>query len=454
VLGGQGGGARSASADRLRDMYFGEYVRAWRDLIANLVVATPTSIEDAIAELRALNGTENGPYAVLFRTLATNARLDMSPASLKEKLVEGVKGLASAAASKLGKDAGAPEKKSPAEEKLAPLIRFGVGETPRGSAPTAPPPLSQCLEELKTLEVKLGMLRESKGEPTQALAEELGRTSATVERLLTGLDGATRLLVEPLLMNPIRGSRGGVATAATSALGDKWKADVFATYESKIAPRYPFTDGPDVALSDFIEFFRPQGGTLWGFFEKNLADRLERSGSTFSIRPSADPTQFTGDFLRCLGNAQQITDAVFGSGAEALVPMSIKLDTPGGSVGKVKLTIDGQVLTRAEGVDAWLPTQWPGKGPARGGILKVEAPAFVDEMPRNGDFGFFRLLAAGGLKPVSQGTPTYIATFPLSRAGAPPVTVQVRPSRAVHPFAPGFFSRLRCPPIISVGSSQ
>jgi type VI protein secretion system component VasK len=70
-------------------------------------------------------------------------------------------------------------------------------------------------------------------------------------------------------------------------------------------------------------------------------------------------------------------------------------------------------------------------------------------MPRNGDFGFFRLMSAGGLKATKQDTPTYVATFPLSREGAPPVTVSVRPSRAVHPFAPDFFSRLKCPQTIT-----
>jgi type VI secretion system protein ImpL len=455
VLGSYGGSAQAVSADRLRDTYFDDYVRAWKNFIGGLVVSTPASVEDAIQELTVLANGDNNPYTVLFRSLATNARLDMSPASLKDKLLEGAKDMAAGAAAKLlKKDGGAPENKiSPVEERLGPLIRFGAADAPRGSAPVAPTPLAQCLGELNTLAVRLGMLRESRSEPTQALSEELARTSATVERLLTGLDGATRLLVEPLLMNPIRGSRAGVATTVTSALGDKWKADVWATYDSKIAPRYPFSNGPDVALSDFVEFFRPQGGTLWGFFEKNLSDRLERSGAVFTPRPSADPAGVTGGFLQCLSHAQQITDAVFGAGAEALVPMSIKLDTGGVNIGKVKLTIDGTVLAAGNGPDQWMPAQWPGKGPGRGAVLKVEGVNFTDEVPRNGDFGFFRLLAAGGLKATRQESPTYVATFPSSRDGAPPVTLAVRPSRAVHPFASDFFSRLKCPQNIVVAGA-
>ena len=46
---------------------------------------------------------------------------------------------------------------------------------------------------------------------------EFERTSTTVKRLLASLDGSTRLLVEPLLMNPIRGSTAGVARESTTA---------------------------------------------------------------------------------------------------------------------------------------------------------------------------------------------------------------------------------------------
>ncbi|HEX7670734.1 MAG TPA: type VI secretion protein IcmF/TssM N-terminal domain-containing protein, partial [Polyangiaceae bacterium] len=250
------GGTRPASMARLREMYFDKYVRAWRDLLTNLVVSTPTSIEDAIAELRALDGAENGPYTGLFRTLTANARLDMAPTGLAAQLAEKAKGALGAVTGKLLKaDAGTAEPAiSLVEDRLTPLIRFGVGETARPGAPSPPSSLLQCLEELRTLEVKLGQLRESKTEPTGELEESLARTSGTVERLLAGLDGSTRLLVEPLLMNPIRGSRAGVASSSHGALGDKWKADVWTAYDAKIAPRYPFADAPDIAIADFVEF--------------------------------------------------------------------------------------------------------------------------------------------------------------------------------------------------------
>src|SRR5690606_27953500 len=86
VLGGAGD-VKTASSERLREMYFDKYVRAWKDFFAGLEVATPVSVEDALAELRALDSVENGPYIRLFRTLAENARLDMSPPRLADKVV-------------------------------------------------------------------------------------------------------------------------------------------------------------------------------------------------------------------------------------------------------------------------------------------------------------------------------------------------------------------------------
>jgi type VI secretion system protein ImpL len=365
----------------------------------------------------------------------------MSPTSLKDKAAAKAKELIASAQGDAGKKA---REKSPVEERLMPLIRFGVGDQDAAAGSGGPAPLAQCIEELRTLEVKLEQLRASQGAPTEEFHSELAQTASTVERLLTRLDGATRLLVEPLLMNPIRGSRTGVATTATSALGEKWKAEVWSFYAEKIAQRYPFGSGPDVALADFSDFFRPEG-VLWGFFERNLQGQLERSGSNFAPRPSLNPTSWRGDFLRCLTHAQQITDAVFGSSPKAEIPITVKLETSGPDVAEARFTLDGETVVYRNEPERWFPMHWPGKGPARGAALPVRGKNFTDEIPRHGDFGFFRFLAAGNVKPQKGPAPTFVASYALSRAGTEPALVAIRPSRSVHPFHADFFKRLRCP---------
>jgi type VI secretion system protein ImpL len=273
--------------------------------------------------------------------------------------------------------------------------------------------------------------------------------------LLGGLDTTSRLLLEPLLMNPIRGSRAQVASSGNAFLGEKWKAEVWETWNSKLANRYPFAESPDeVTLPEFVEFFRPQAGLLWKFYDKNLANSLERSGNTFTPKGAVDPIPFRPDFLQCLGHAQEITDAVFGAGGDPLVPFSLKMQSVGPNVSEVTFSVDGQANVYRNEPERWLATQWPGKGTTHGAALKVKGAGFADEIPRNGDFGLFRLLAAGGIKPAGAGTDgLLVGNWNLTRSGEPPVTIQFRPSKGNHPFGRDFFRRMKCPADVTLANT-
>jgi type VI secretion system protein ImpL len=460
VLGGTPqdlGDVRKTSADLLRKMYFERYVRAWYDFFAGFDVQTPTDIRSAIDELAALT-EPRGPHDLLFRALVDNARLELEAPSLLGKLMQkGAEAIASASAQLTGRDAGPDERAiSPVEREFEPLLRFAEGDS-GGGRPDGSAALRQYISELRKLDVSLTQLRESRTEPTAQFEAELARTATAVEALLgaAGFDAAMRRVLEPLFMNPIRGSRAGVVSTAFSYLNDKWKAEVWETWNGKLAGRYPFADSTDgdVTVPEFVEFFRPAMGTLWKFFDKNLQDKLERTGNQFAPRPSAESVPFLGEFLGCLNRAQEITDAIFGGGGEPVVPFSLKIESVHSDISDITLTVDGKAISYQNGPEKWLSAEWPGKGPNKGGILEVRGTSgFVDRIPRAGDFGFFRLLAWGGLKSLSaaghDSGPVMVASWPLSRAGEPPVRIQLKPAKSVHPFAPGFF-RMKCPAAIT-----
>ena len=49
---------------------------------------------------------------------------------------------------------------------------------------------------------------------------------------------------------------------------------------------YWLSSAYEVPMSDFAEFFRPNTGIIWAFYEENLSSRLLRSGTRFTPRPS------------------------------------------------------------------------------------------------------------------------------------------------------------------------
>jgi type VI secretion system protein ImpL len=445
-------GASTGNAERLRELYFQRYSRAWLDFLSGLEVKAPEDVDTAVRELRVLTEAE-GPYVRLFRTLSENLSLEVDPPTLIDKAVDQAQAMAAKA---LKQDAGPGERVvSSVEKQFKPLLRFGFGDSSGGKGDATPSGLSQYLAQLTTLEVALTQMAEAKGEPTSDFGAELSRTAGAVQRLLAGLDSSTRLVIEPLLMNPIRGSRAGVSRAGDAALADKWKAEVWEAWNTTLAARYPFAEVPaEATVAEFSEFFRPQTGILWRFYEATLRDRLERSGNAFVPKAAAEPVAFRPDFMKCLNVAQEITDAVFGTAPMPQVPFSVNIQPAASNIAEVALRIDGQAIVYRNEPERWQQSQWPGKGPQRGGTLQVKGAGFTDEIPRDGEFGLFRLLASGGLKAVQGGgIPILAGSWTLARPGDPVVTIQFKPAKSTHPFTKDFFRRMKCPAEIAPGAA-
>jgi type VI secretion system protein ImpL len=452
---------KKSGADQLRELYFQRYTKAWSEFIAGLAVVAPTEMKAALDELRVISASD-GPYVRLFKVISENVRLDVTPPkTLAEQALEKGEAAAAAKASAAGIDAGAPPPPravSPVERQFEPLLLFGFGEASAGKADAAPSKLSLYLAQLTTLEAALGQLAETNASPAQEFDAALSRTATSVQTLLGGLDPRTRMILEPLLMNPIRGSRKGVMNADFAALSESWQKEVWEIYSTKLLPRYPFADAPaEVSLAEFTDFFKPEGGLLWKFFATNLATRLERAGNTYRPRAAADALPFRPDFLQCLNVAAEITDATFGGGQVASVPFGIKIHPASSKVAEISLAVDGLNTVYRNEPERWVPVTWPGTGSPRGAVLQVRGAGFTDEIPRMGDFGLFRLFEAGGLKPgaaLAEGAGVLSGSWLLSRAGESPVTIDVRPAKSVHPFTKGMFRRLRCPQAVTTVSAQ
>jgi type VI secretion system protein ImpL len=443
-----------SSTEQIEKLYFDRYVRAWMDFLVGLDVATPTNLNSAIEEISALDKGE-GPYVRLFRRLAENVRLDLEAPGLEEQArAKGAQVVAQVTAA--GQAAPTPPERrvSPVEQHFRRMLRFGFGDAAPAPGIELPPSLlSQYLDQLRALEVSLRQLQDSGTEPSTELGSELDRTSASIERLLAGFDQTEHLALEPVLLNPIRGSQRVVAAQGRAALTDRWRVEVWEPYR-RLVNRYPFVPkaSSDVPLPDFAEFFRPQNGTFWRFYDEMLSSRFMHSGARFVPRPSEIKSGFRSDFLECLAVAQEIGEAVFVDGAQQpLVPFKVKMQSVDSRVSEITFNLDGETLTYRNEPEKWRALQWPGKNGPAGASLQVKGADFSALVERDdGEFGFSRLLAAGDVKPVSPGSLTLEASWRFSLHGSESrVTIQFQASRRQHPFLPGFFNRLNCPSAIT-----
>jgi type VI secretion system protein ImpL len=448
----------------LRARYFRDYDHAWSTFLRNIDVQSPKNGQRALAELVALSEPE-WPYGRLLRIMNENMNLDTGAAGAE---------LAPADRSVVEKFVAWLTKRRPKEgakpteaegtfwpDELArfrPLAAFAVPPPDAKPAEAASTGLNQYMGTLHKLVSVLKDLNEADAKPNpKGAADEFEAAYRATWAMLASQDADTKRVLEPLLVPPIKMSWASVVGDAGAAAEGLWELDVWKPWTEKLQAVYPFKpDADDDAnVDDFAEFFRPQTGTLWGFYEQNLKGSFgSRGGGSFEpSRRFGAEAPFGTSLASCLRNSQQITRAMFSDDAKAAtVAFDVNLHSVSPDVSEVTISIDGLAHTYRNTPEEWLTAQWPAKNAKeRGAKIVVRGYAGLKEsIDRSGDFGLFRLLEAAEIRPIAGGArrgrpPAFVASWKLSTLPGATVSMAFRPAKAEHPFSHTFFSDLRCP---------
>ena len=432
----------------LRSRYFVDYRTAWAAFLSDFDLRRPVNGAEALDELTAL--TENPPpYAKLLGVLADNTRLELAPASLAHQVSAPIVDRVLDQARQALGDGGVPEKEkpwiSPVQADFQPLVAFGVAPDSGGDSQT-PTGLSHYLQQI--LAKVLGALQDMKdaqaapdaGALDQVFREALRGASELVSQTQSGF---TSPILAPLLMNPIRYGYDYVLTPLAGEVDRKWGLDVWQAWHDKLDGHYPFVDtGRDATLADYSEFFKPDKGLLWAFYNENLHATLERDGDAFVPVPQAKWAKYTPILLRCYTRGWLMTSQTFPEGAEMpLVEFDANVHSVSDTVSAVTFEVDGASGTYKNTPEEWFHVQWPSKDPKkRGASLRVRGYDSLDELlARPGDFGLFRLLdSASAIEPgtgggKAGGAQTIVAKWNLQSQNAW-VRMDIRPTRAHSVF--------------------
>jgi type VI secretion system protein ImpL len=248
-------------------------------------------------------------------------------------------------------------------------------------------------------------------------------------------DATVSVLKLPIIMFQGKQSGGEDEGIVPPDVGRLWVELVLKPYQRTIAGKYPITaDGPDVAMADFTEFFRP-GGTFWSFYDANLKSMVLEDGS------QAGAIKLRRDFADCVRRAKVIRDAFFSANptqpslAFAVRTTTASVEGPQVFVRKVHLDVGGQFLSYTNGVPQWDNLQWPGPDPTVGAVLRAELAAGVTAESKSfpGPWGFFHLLDQARLGG-SQDAPKAVWRL---NAGQSRVVVEyeIQPKTTSHPFS-------------------
>jgi len=438
---------------QLRSLYFREYISEWRRFIDGLALYFPPGSAQSLAALEDLTGGEPPPLARLFRAIAVQTRIggksgleamaDGAFAAATEKLkgkflgasaavgVDG-KGIVSASGSK---DPDRPLTATDVRAAFNGFVRFGA-PPPGADANAAPQPvaLDSYQEQLQFLRDAMRADMESGGDHT-ALVARVQTARGRVRAIIDAQEVGWRPRLEALLWPPIEGASAASSSQMAAAVSEKWCSSVYSTFRQNLAKRYPFDRrGHDAALSDVIEFYKPNTGTLWAFYGQELKSDVPRSGNTFqfSKRPGA-ASAFRSEVLTFLSRAQDVSSALFPpNAAAATVPFDVHIQ-PAPKTASVSLTVDGQTYEYRNGPEEWHSFQWPGAGTTRGAVLRVRSnKGVVETLQQEGEWGLFRLFEEASVRGAGGGR-VFTLVWKIPSLDTE-VAIDIRPARGDSPF--------------------
>ncbi|MEE9384503.1 MAG: type VI secretion system membrane subunit TssM [Nannocystaceae bacterium] len=453
---GQSTAAASTRADddmaKLRSRYFERYLEEWLHFVRDMQVTAPKDYVDGLTVLQDLTRGATPPLGTLMRHIAYNTRLTQAGkkagavagalAKVNAKAGDAVDTAAAAtgAASPLVHEGMITERD--VELRFEPLVAFGAPPPAQPSEDGAPPPPPQTVA-LDIYQEQLVFLRDAlqsrleNPEDRETLPARLKQARTQISGLIAEQDVGWRPFLDAVLWPPIHGL---VQLSRTSVVGDlakAWCNDVVTPFERNLASKYPFRrSGYDATMADFVDFYRPETGKLWAFYNAALGSSVvTREGDAFAFREqgASNKTNYERSILPFLQRSQDLGRALFPPGASGPAVSWDALIHGTRGVSVIELAVDGVTIDYRNGPERWQRLAWPGEGDKRGASLRARGRGINGILEQEGEWGLFRLLDQGQVSG-SAAKRVFSVRWDLSSQNAGIVTMKFRPTRGATPF--------------------
>lgn len=410
----------------LRERYFRDYADAWLAFMQTVSPRRFESLQDATAKLMLL-ARSDGLIGELMQAVANNINLnEVEPLRLRE---------AGGLGERLGDALAARNRVPELDVRLADLRRFTNPAEQKSVSELINQyllVLSGLKNEVERLAAAIDVQREAQAFAANVLGSGSSNTEiykgwVTANSLLNGTDVRTREALQPLLMNSLRYVWAAVLEEARQQLQHDWQNVVVSVYRQQIDGKFPFAPaGPDAALSDVAEFFRPDDGVLWAFVEQTLAPFLVEQRQGWQERRWLNMgLGFNRSFLRSLSEARLISQSLFRRGSANPELVFYAYPLPAQGMAEMVLESNGQVYRYRNEPQEWRRFLWPGEADQIGARVAGLSTAQVRaELRASGQWGLFHLLKDARL--TSEGGTVYLAEWQLESEGMRPLTVRYR----------------------------
>ena len=440
-----------AMAATLKELYFSEYITAWRRLLSSVQYDPSRDLADASNRFRMLTD----PVASPLTTLLRNA---VEQTTFEEGMSEAAKEKAGGLVQKLGQRIGIGGGGDAARDALGithPVDRQFVGLHTFMQEKGGQSEYNTLLGQLSQVSVELEKLG---GEPSRSSREKaadvvqgrgtIPQAMQVIRQTLMAKDPATREEIRQLFEGPVRFAWTAMAGDAQSYLNAQWQARVCEPFNSTLGRYFPFNKDArdDASAADIASYFQSQSGTFWAFYEEELKDLIRRD--------SWQPFLWEGSGIavsertrRTFQQANTIAKSIAGSGGASFdFEMQAQLPSQDGiRIDKICLTIDGENECYQMGRPRYVPFTVPGRQGPSGATLEIyERGSLLESKQGSGDWGWLRLLNQARITPRTPREYAVEWTFRGESRYRVVVKYSLQAKSANNPFAPGFFD-FDCP---------
>lgn len=427
--------------NRVRRLYFEEYIKVWDKYLADVRVVRLTSLEQSVQVARALSGVDS-PLTKFLRGVDRETTL-VAPAPAG--------GTGSSAPSSIGAVAAIEQRLSTARREAAALAgRLNV-PTDNSGAPLesmvddhfdgihrlfkgTPPPIAdtqKLFEEIYVYLAAVETAQKSKSAPPPSAGADRVRTSA----------GQQPEPIRSVLEQLSGGAAAQGRTAERAAMTGELKP-VADFCNRTITGRYPFTPSAkaDVLPDDFAQLFGG-GGMLDEFFRSKLAPLVDTGGAVWRFKPTGDGARpvnpaALADFQR----GARIKEVFFRSGGkQPSFKVDIRALEMNDGLKEIVLDIDGQQLKFAAGNTTPVTVNWPSTRVAS--QIKVSSNPAGTPLVFDGPWALFRLFDRFEVQPTAQ-PERFTVAMNLDGKRA---RLEVTASSVFNPFRLREMQEFRCP---------
>ncbi|WP_020408565.1 type VI secretion system membrane subunit TssM [Hahella ganghwensis] len=413
--------------NKIKALYFADYIQAWSQTLSAPEIGNFSNLQkarDAVA--LSLDRTESPINALLNR--ASKETL------LTPKLPEvDASGRAGAVLDAAGSALSAQRQPTPVDEHFRPLHKL-VEEKDLERYTEKLQGLFDKLEEISlapnsgeaSFKYARGRFAGSGEDPIKAMRITASRAPSYLKGWLETMGDQSWKVI-------LGGAKGH--------LNSSWNREVYSPFQKTLARSFPFASksSSDAALSDFSNFFKPDG-VEESFVKANIRPFVDSR-----LRPKAVDGRTMGisnSSLNQIRQAAALRQVFFGdSGGDPSITFQVKPHRLDNTVRRFDLEVGTQRLRYTHGPQLRKTMQWPTYDKPGARIVFEDLNETLHQTAYDGDWGLFRLLEDSTVEGGGSAR-LYQVGVEVERRKA---QLELLASSTLNPFSAGWIKQYRCP---------